>query len=157
MSSRIADNRKAFHDYHILERFEAGLALQGWEVKALRAGRSQLAGAHVIERGGELFSIGFHITPLIQASSHTAVDPDRSRKLLLRRAEIDRIRGLIQSAGMSLVPLNLHWKQGRAKMEIALVKGKKLHDKREAIASREADREAARAVKHRASRPQERS
>ena len=110
----IAENRKARHDYFIEERYEAGLALQGWEVKSLRAGKAQLAEAYVIVRGGEIWLIGSHFSPLLSASTHVSADPVRTRKLLLNRAEIDHLVGSVERAGYTLVPLELYWKAGRA-------------------------------------------
>ncbi len=149
-SSTIALNKKARHDYHIGEEFEAGIALEGWEVKSLRAGRAQLKEGYVIVRGGELFLFGAHISPLPAASTHVKPDPVRSRKLLLRRGEIDRLIGAVERRGYTLVPLALYWKSGRAKLKIALAKGKKLHDKRAAIKQREWDRDKQRLQKFRA-------
>lgn len=128
----IVQNRKAFHDYFIEERYEAGLALEGWEVKAIRAGRAQLADAYVIIKGGELWLIGGHITPLATVSTHYTPDPARTRKLLLRAEEIRRLIGKVQQRGYALVPLDLHFKQGRIKLELGLARGKLKHDKRAA-------------------------
>jgi SsrA-binding protein len=137
----IVENRKAFHDYFIEERFEAGLALEGWEVKAVRAGRANLKEAYVVVKGAEILLIGAHVSPLTTASTHVAPDPTRTRKLLLRREEINRLIGKVQRAGYTLTPLDLHYKNGRIKLAIGLAKGKKQHDKREAIKAREWDRE----------------
>jgi SsrA-binding protein len=126
----IVQNRKAFHDYFIEERYEAGLALQGWEVKAIRAGRAQLADAYVIIQGGELWLIGGNITPLATVSTHFVPDPARTRKLLLRAEEIRRLIGKVQQRGYALVPLDLHFQKGRIKLEIGLARGKLKHDKR---------------------------
>lgn len=128
----IVQNRKAFHDFFIEERFEAGIALQGWEVKAIRAGRAQIKEAYVIVRHGELFLIGSHITALPAASTHVNTDPVRTRKLLLHAAEIAELIGRVERAGYTLVPIDLHYSKGRVKLEIGLAKGKKQHDKREA-------------------------
>lgn len=147
--SIICENRKATHEYFIEERIEAGLALLGWEVKAIRAGRAQIAESHIIERNGELVCIGAHISPLPQASTHEAADPTRTRKLLAKRKEIDHALSKRQLAGYTLVPLNLHWKNGFVKMEIGLAKGKKQHDKRDALKDRDASREIDRAMKTR--------
>ncbi len=133
----IVQNRKAFHDYFIEQRFEAGLVLEGWEVKAIRAGRAQIKEAYVIVRNGELVLIGSHISPLPAASTHFLPDPTRTRKLLLHGAEIERLIGSVERAGYTLVPLDLHYKNGRVKLEIGLAKGKKQHDKREAQKDRE--------------------
>jgi len=126
----IVQNRKALHDYFIEERYEAGLALQGWEVKAIRAGRAQLADAYVIIQGGELWLIGGNITPLATVSTHFVPDPGRTRKLLLRAEEIRRLIGKVQQRGYALVPLDLHFRKGRIKLEIGLARGKLKHDKR---------------------------
>lgn|SRR5574341_489303 len=127
----IVENRKAFHDYFIERRFEAGIALQGWEVKAIRAGRAQLKEAYVIVHHGEIFLIGCHVSPLPAASTHFTPDPVRTRKLLLHAREIDELIGSVERAGYTLVPLNLHYKDGRIKLEIGLAKGKKQYDKRQ--------------------------
>ena len=145
----IVENRKAFHDYFIEERFEAGLALEGWEVKAVRAGRAQLKEAYVVVKSGEVFLIGAHISPLPTASTHVHPDPVRTRKLLLHAEEIRRLIGKVERAGYALVPLNLHYTRGRIKVEIGLARGKKQYDKRETERTREADREAAVAMKSR--------
>jgi len=126
----IVENRKAFHDYFIEERYEAGLALDGWEVKANRAGRAQLADGYVMVRGGEIFLIGASISPLPTVSTHFVPDPVRSRKLLLHAEEIKRLIGKVEQRGYTLVPLNLHYSKGRIKLEIGLAKGKLKHDKR---------------------------
>jgi SsrA-binding protein len=126
----IAENRKAFHDYFIEERYEAGLALEGWEVKAIRAGRVQLKEAYVILKGEEVFLIGAHVSPLAEASTHVHPDPVRTRKLLLHAEEIRRLIGKVQRAGYTLVPLDLHYVRGRVKLAVGLAKGKKQYDKR---------------------------
>ncbi len=126
----IVQNKKAFHDYFIEERFEAGIALQGWEVKAIRAGRAQIKEAYVIIQGGEIFLIGAHFSPLPAASTHVPPDPTRTRKLLLHAGEIEHLIGSVERAGYALVPLDLHYKDGRVKLTIGLAKGKKQHDKR---------------------------
>jgi SsrA-binding protein len=128
----IVQNRKAFHDYFIEERYEAGLALEGWEVKAIRAGRAQLADAYVIIKGEELWLIGGHIMPLATVSTHYTPDPARTRKLLLRAEEIRRLIGKVQQRGYALVPLDLHFSKGRIKLELGLARGKLKHDKRAA-------------------------
>ena len=128
----IVQNRKALHDYFIEERYEAGLALQGWEVKSIRAGRAQLADAYVIIQGGELWLIGGNITPLATVSTHFVPDPGRTRKLLLRAEEIRRLIGKVQQRGYALVPLDLHYSKGRIKLELGLARGKLKHDKRAA-------------------------
>ena len=143
----ILTNKKAFHDYFIEERFEAGIALEGWEVKALRAGKAQLTDGYVVIRGGELFVIGCQINPLGTASTHVRADSARTKKLLMHRDEIRRLIGKVEQKGYTLVPLNLHWKNGRAKCEIALARGKATHDKRDTIKEREGKREVERAMK----------
>ena len=146
-SSTIARNKKAHHDYHIEDDFEAGLALPGWEVKSLRAGRAQLKEGYVIIRQGELYLFGAHISPLSSTSTHVPVDPTRTRKLLLNRREIDRLIGAVDRSSYTLVPLSLYWKKGRVKLKIALAKGKKLFDKRASIKQREWDRDKQRLLK----------
>ncbi len=146
-SSTIALNKKARHDYHIEEELEAGIALEGWEVKSMRAGRAQLKEGYVIVRAGELYLFGVHISPLASASTHVDADPTRTRKLLMHRIEIDRLIGAVERRGYTLVPLALYWKAGRVKLKIGLAKGKKLHDKRAAIKQREWDREQQRLLK----------
>ena len=126
----IVQNKKAFHDYFIEQRFEAGIALEGWEVKAIRAGRAQLKEAYVIVSNSELVLLGCHISPLPTASTHIQPDPTRTRKLLLHAEEISRLIGNVERAGYTLVPLDLHYLKGRIKLEIGLAKGKKQHDKR---------------------------
>lgn len=137
----IADNKKAFHDYFIEEKFEAGLALEGWEVKAIRAGRVQLKEAYVVVKNAEVYLIGCHISPLLAASTHIHPDPTRTRKLLLRAEEIRKLIGKTERAGFTLVPLNMHFSKGRIKLEIGLAKGKKEYDKRAAVKEREWQRE----------------
>ena len=137
----IADNKKAFHDYFIEEKFEAGLALEGWEVKAIRAGRVQLKEAYVVVKSAEVFLIGCHISPLLAASTHIHPDPTRSRKLLLRADEIRKLIGKTERAGFTLVPLDMHFAKGRIKLQIGLAKGKKEYDKRAAVKEREWQRE----------------
>ncbi|HTX06341.1 MAG TPA: SsrA-binding protein SmpB [Steroidobacteraceae bacterium] len=147
-SSRlIAENRKARFDYFIEERYEAGLALQGWEVKAMRAGRAQLKEAYVYLRGGEAFLIGAHISPLSSTSSHVAADPVRTRKLLLHHSELNGLIGAVERKGYTLVPLELYWKDGRAKLQVGLAKGKKQHDKRAVEKDRDWQRDKARLLK----------
>lgn len=137
----IIDNKKAFHDYFIEERFEAGMVLEGWEVKSIRAGRVQLKEAYVIVRKGEVFLFGSHISALPTASTHISPDPVRTRKLLLNGEEIKKLIGKVERAGYTLVPLNLHYTKGRIKCEIGLAKGKKQHDKRESEKARDWQRE----------------
>jgi SsrA-binding protein len=148
-SSNIAQNKKAWHDYFIEQKFEAGLALEGWEVKSLRAGRAQLKESYVIVKSGEVFLFGAHISPLTSASTHIKPDPTRTRKLLLHAEEISKLIGSVERKGYTLIPLSLYWKRGRAKLEIGLAKGKQLHDKRQALKERESDRERERALKTR--------
>ena len=136
-NSIIADNRKARHDYHIESQFEAGLVLEGWEIKSLRAGRAQLKESYVVIKEAEAWLVGAHISPLSTASTHINPDPIRSRKLLLHHYELNKLIGAVQRKGYTIVPLNLHWSKGRAKLEIALAKGKKQHDKRQAEKTRE--------------------
>jgi len=146
----IVENRKAFHDYFIEERFEAGLALEGWEVKAIRAGRGNLKEAYVVVKGGEILLVGAHVSPLATASTHVKPDPTRTRKLLLHREEINRLIGKVERAGYTLAPLDLHYKNGRIKLAFGLAKGKKQYDKRAAIREREWNREQQRLVRTRA-------
>ena len=143
----IADNKKAFHDYFIEERIEAGLVLEGWEVKAIRAGRAQIKEAYVVLKGGEVFLIGAHISPLLSASTHVHPDPVRTRKLLLHEAEIAKLIGKVERAGYALVPLNLHYAKGRIKVEIGLAKGKKQFDKRESEKNKDWEREKGRLMR----------
>jgi len=145
----IAENRRARHEYFIEERFEAGISLAGWEVKSLRAGKAQLAESYVFVRQGEVFLQGAHITPLNSASTHVITEPARTRKLLLHRAEIDRLVGAVERAGYTLVPLELYWKAGRAKLKIGLAKGKKQHDKRATEKDRDWQRDKARVLRAR--------
>ena len=143
----IIDNKKAFHDYFIEERFEAGMVLEGWEVKSLRAGRGQIKEAYVIVRNGEVFLFGAHISALPTASTHISPDPVRTRKLLLRGEEIKKLIGKVERAGYTLVPLNFHFQRGRIKCEIGLAKGKKQHDKRDTEQLRDTQREIASVMK----------
>jgi SsrA-binding protein len=143
----IVDNKKAFFDYFIEERVEAGLALEGWEVKAIRAGRAQLKEAYVVVKGGEIVLIGSHISPLLSTSSHVKPEPTRTRKLLLHRKEINTLMGRVDRAGYTMVPLNLHFNKGRIKLEIGLAKGKKQHDKRESIKERDWNRDKQRLMR----------
>jgi SsrA-binding protein len=148
-SSRIADNKKASFNYFIEERFEAGMVLEGWEVKAVREGKVQLTDGYVVIRDGELFIIGCQINPLNTASTHVRPDSVRTKKLLLHKEEIQRLVGKVEQKGYTLVPLNLHWKNGRVKCEIGLARGKAEHDKRDTIKEREGKREVERAMKQR--------
>lgn len=149
IDARLADNKKAFFNYAIEERFEAGMVLQGWEVKALREGKVQLTDGYVVVRDGELFLIGCQINPLRTASTHVTAEATRTRKLLLHKDQIRRLIGKTEQKGFTLVPLNLHWKNGKVKCEIALAKGKAEHDKRDTIKDREGKREVERAMKQR--------
>jgi SsrA-binding protein len=143
----IADNKKAFHDYFIEERYEAGLVLEGWEVKAIRAGRVQLKESYVVLKNGAVWLIGCHISPLATASTHIKPDPTRSRKLLLHAEEIKKLIGKVERAGYTLVPLNMHYTKGRIKLDVGLAKGKKEHDKRAAEKDREWQREKQRIMR----------
>ena len=149
-SSRIADNKKAAYNYFVEERFEAGMVLQGWEVKALREGKVQLTDGYVVIKNGEMYVIGCQINPLRTASTHVSPDAVRTRKLLLHKEQIKRLMGKVEQKGYTLVPLNLHWTGGRVKCEIALAKGKAEHDKRDTIKDREGKREVERAMKSKA-------
>ncbi|MBB1602436.1 MULTISPECIES: SsrA-binding protein SmpB [unclassified Variovorax] len=146
-SSRIADNKKAAYNYFFEERFEAGLVLEGWEVKSLREGKVQLTDGYVVIRDGEMFIVGLQINPLRSASTHTTPDSVRTKKLLLHKEQIRRLTGKIEQKGYTLVPINLHWKAGKVKCEVALAKGKAEHDKRDTIKDREGKREVERAMK----------
>ncbi|GMQ96668.1 MAG: SsrA-binding protein SmpB [Gammaproteobacteria bacterium] len=146
-SSTIALNKKARFDFFIEQRLEAGLMLEGWEVKALRAGRAQLKEGYVLVKDGEAFLFGAHISPLASASSHVKPDPIRTRKLLLHRKELDQLIGAVERKGYTLVPTALYWKKGRAKLEIGLAKGKKLHDKRAVEKDRDWQRDKQRLLK----------
>ncbi len=143
----IAENKKAFHDYFIEEKLEAGLVLEGWEVKSIRAGRVQLKEAYVIVKDGGMWLLGCHISPLTTASTHVTPDPVRTRKLLLHEREIARLIGKVERAGYGLVPLDLHFSKGRVKLEIGLAKGKKQYDKRETEKQRDWQREKARLMR----------
>lgn len=145
----ITVNKKAFHDYFIEEKYEAGLALMGWEVKAIRAGRMNIKESYVVIRNGEIYLIGMHITPLPTASTHVDPDPTRTRKLLLHANEISKLIGKVERAGYALVPLDLHYTRGRIKLEVGLAKGKKQHDKRADELDKDSKREAQRAMKER--------
>jgi len=146
--SNIAANPKARHDYYIEDHFEAGLVLHGWEVKSLRAARLQLKESYVVVRGGEIWLIGAHISPLTSASTHVNADPLRSRKLLLNRREMDSLIHAVDRSGYTVVPLSMYWKHGRAKLEIALGKGKKQHDKRATDKDRDWQRQQQRLIRH---------
>lgn len=145
----IAQNKKAFHDYSIEERFEAGLVLEGWEVKSIRAGQVNLKEAYVIVRNGEIFLLNSHIAPLKTASTHIQPEPTRTRKLLLNAAEIRKLIGKVERAGYALVPLDLHYVKGRIKLEIGLAKGKRQFEKRDAQAEKDWKREQSRLLKQR--------
>ena len=144
----IIENRKATHDYFIEERFEAGLVLQGWEVKAIRAGRAQIKEAYVVVMDGAIWLVGMHLSPLVSTSTHILPDATRTRKLLLRAEEISTLIGKVEQRGYALVPLNLHYKNGRIKLDFGLGRGKKLHDKRDATQDRDWAREKERLMKH---------
>ena len=145
----IVENRKAFHDYFVEERYEAGLVLEGWEVKAVRAGRAQISDAYVIVERAALWLIGSHISPLLAASTHVTPDPTRTRKLLMRAEEIRRLIGKIEQRGYTLIPLDLHFAKGRIKLQIALAKGKLKHDKRASEREKEWQREKTRLLHRR--------
>ena len=147
----IAENRRARFDYHIEETHEAGLVLEGWEVKAVRAGQVQLTDGYVLIRDGELYLIGCRISPLRTASTHVVPEAERTRKLLMHKDEIRRLVGKVEQRGYTLVPLNLHYKGGRVKVEIALAKGKAQHDKRETEKARDWEREKGRLMRHKVS------
>ncbi len=147
----IAENRKAHFNYHIEERYEAGVVLEGWEVKAIREGQVQMTDGYVVIKNGELFLIGLRINALRSASTHIRPDADRTKKLLMHRAEIRRLIGKTEQKGFTMVPLNLHWKGGRVKAEIALAKGKAEHDKRNTIKDRDWEREKGRLMRNKVS------
>jgi SsrA-binding protein len=145
----ITTNKKAFHDYFVEEKYEAGIVLEGWEVKAIRAGRVQVKEAYVVIKGGELWLLGMHITPLSEASTHVNPDPTRTRKLLLHEREIAKLIGKVERAGYTLVPVDLHYTRGRVKVEIGLSKGKKQHDKRDVDQEKDWKRQQGRLMKER--------
>lgn len=145
--STIVLNRRARHDFFIEDTFEAGLALEGWEVKSLRAGRAQLNESYALIKEGEAWLFGAHISPLLSASTHVHPDATRTRRMLLHRAELNRLIGAVERKGFTLIPLALYWKRGRAKLELGLAKGKKVHDKRATERDREWDRDKARILK----------
>lgn len=147
MTDLIADNRKARHDYSIEQVFEAGLVLSGWEIKSLRAGKAQLSESHVIIKNGEAFLLNSHFAPLITTSTHIKAIPDRTRKLLLHKSELNKLTGAIARKGYTIVPLNLHWKKNKVKIDVALAKGKKQYDKRETIKQRDWTRQKQRLAK----------
>ena len=149
--SSIAENRRARFDYHIEERHEAGIVLTGWEIKAIRAGQVQLTDGYVVIRDGELYLIGCRINALRSASTHVHPEPDRTKKLLMHKAEIGRLVGKVEQKGFTLVPLNLHFKGGLVKVELALAKGKAQHDKRETEKKRDWEREKGRLMRHKVS------
>ena len=144
----IAKNRKARHEYTIEENFEGGLVLEGWEVKSLRDGRGNIAESYVVIKQSEAWLVSCHITPLKTASTHVRPDPTRSRKILLQRRELNKLIGAVERAGYTLIPLDLHWTRGRAKLDIGLAKGKKLHDKRADIKERDWARDKQRMLKN---------
>ena len=143
----IARNKRARYEYFIEDTYDAGLSLQGWEVKSLRAGRAQITEAYVLVKDGEAFLLGAHVAPLPTTSTHVVADPTRTRKLLLQRSELDRLVGAVERRGYTVVPLRLHWKNGKAKLEIGLAKGKKAHDKRATEKNRDWAREKSRVLK----------
>ena len=143
----IITNKKAFHDYFIEEKFEAGIVLEGWEVKAIRAGRANIKESYVIIQNGEMFIFGMHISPLTEASTHVKADPTRTRKLLMHASQISKLIGKVERAGYTLIPLDLHYLRGRIKAEIGLAKGKHQYDKRQAEKERDWDREKARLMR----------
>lgn len=145
----ITVNKKVFHDYFVEEKYEAGLVLEGWEVKAIRAGRTQLKEAYVVIKNGEIWLIGMHITPLLSASTHINPDPTRTRKLLLHGRQIDKLIGLVERSGYALLPIDLHYTKGRVKLEVGLAKGKKQYDKREDAKDKDWKREQDRLMKDR--------
>lgn len=147
MTNLIADNRKARHDYSIEQTFEAGMVLAGWEIKSLRAGKAQLAESHVILKNGEAFLLNSHFAPLPTISTHVQAIPDRTRKLLLHKTELNKLVGAVARKGYAIIPLNLHWKKNKVKIDIALAKGKKLYDKRDAIKNRDWERQKQRLAK----------
>ena len=147
--NQIARNRKARHDYFIDDTLEAGLVLEGWEVKSLRSGKAQIAESYVLLKDNEAWLLGAHITPLTTASTHVRTDPTRTRKLLLHREQIDRLIGAVERKGMTLVPLSLYWSKGRAKLAIGLARGKKQYDKRRTEKDRDWQRQKARILKPR--------
>lgn len=147
-TSTIALNKRARFDYFIEERLEAGMALQGWEVKSLRASKVQITESYVVIKNNEAWLLGAHVTPLNTASTHIHPDPTRTRKLLLNRSELDRLIGAVERKGYTLVPLALYWKKGRAKLEIGLAKGKKAHDKRATEKERDWKRQKERLLRH---------
>ena len=152
-SSRIADNKKAAYNYFFEERFEAGMVLEGWEVKSLREGKVQLTDGYVVIRNGELYLIGCRINALRSASTHISPEADRTKKLLMHKEEIKRLIGKVEQKGFTLVPVDLHYKGGRVKAEIALAKGKAEHDKRQAEKKRDWEREHGRLMRHKVSSP----
>jgi len=149
MSSAICDNKKAFHDYFMEERCDAGMVLEGWEVKSIRAHRVQIRDSHIVIRKGEAWLIGAHISPLTSASTHINPNPERSRKLLLHKAQLNKLIGAVERKGYTLVPLKLFWHKQRVKCEIALARGKKQFDKRATIKKREWERQKHRTLKNR--------
>ncbi len=146
-NSTIAQNKRARHEYHIDEHYEAGIALQGWEVKSLRAGRINLGDAYAIVKNGEIFLFGASIVPLISASTHVVADDRRTRKLLLHREEIDKLIGAIERKGYTLIPLAMYWKHNRAKVDLGVARGKQEHDKRDTEKDRDWAREKQRAMR----------
>lgn len=144
----IATNRRALHDYSIEQHYECGLSLQGWEVKAIRDGKVNIAEAHALIRNGEAWLLGSRVTPLASASTHINPEPDRSRKLLLTKKEISHLIGAVDRQGYTLVPLSLYWRRGRVKLDLGLARGRKSFDKRQLIKSRDWSRQQARLLRH---------
>ena len=144
----IALNKRARHDYHLEDRYEAGVSLQGWELKAIRAGRLNMGESYALVKHGEIFLFGAQITPLISASSHVVADDRRTRKLLLHRHEIDKLVGYVERDGYTLIPTAMYWKKNKVKLEIALAKGKQAHDKRETEKEKDWQREKQRTLRH---------
>ena len=148
-ASTIALNKRARHEYFIEDKYEAGMALQGWEVKSLRAGKAQITEGYVLIKDGEAWLIGSHFSPLKTVSTHIVADPTRTRKLLLHRSELDRLVGAVERKGHTVVPLALYWKKGKVKLEIGLAKGKQSHDKRHSEKDRDWEREKGRIMRNR--------
>tara|TARA_B100001094_G_C17917744_1_gene664369 strand:- start:11 stop:478 length:468 start_codon:yes stop_codon:yes gene_type:complete len=143
----IVQNKKAFHEYFVEDRYEAGIVLQGWEAKSIREGRAQLKEAYVVIRNAEVYLLGAHISPMVSTSTHISANPTRTRKLLLKMSEIEKLIGKTERSGYSLVPINLHFSKGRVKIDIGLAKGKKLHDKRQSIKDKDWKRQEQRILK----------
>ncbi len=149
VGTTIATNRKASHDYYLETKFEAGIVLSGWEVKSMRDNRANLKESYILARAGELFLVGAHVSASATTSTHKTINPTRQRKLLLHRAEITRLIASVERRGYALIPMRLYWKQGRVKLQFALAKGKKVHDKRASIKSKDVERDQARELSER--------